>query len=52
MPPLFAWWPDWDLGWLKIVLGIAVAIGLTAGEIDRRRKLSRRRDAPPPAGDG
>lgn len=51
VPDLFAWWPDWDLGWLKIVLGILVAVSLTVSEIERRKRIRQRAEAPPPPSD-
>ena len=42
IPPLldriFGWIPDWELGWLKYVIGFLVAVTIAVREVRRRRR--------------
>lgn len=42
LPDLLSWLPDWDLGWLKVVFPLLVALGLGLQEIERRRRRRAR----------
>lgn len=47
IPPLleklFGWLPDWELGWLKFVIGFLIAVSIAVREVRRRKRVATER---------